>query len=90
MWVRLQDSSTQNETLDHPTVLGVHSNDWNILSGYFHITTRRVVGFGDINAHIYDVNESYQTHHIERDMIPCSTEHRGIMDTKGITNGSLL
>ena len=36
----------------------VHSNDWNILSGHFHVTTKRVVGFGDINAHIYDVHES--------------------------------
>ena len=90
MWDRHPGSFIRNETLDHPTVLGVHSNDWNILLGYYNIKTKRVMGFGGINAHIYDVNESYQPHHIERDMIPCSTEHRGIMDTKGITNGSLM
>ena len=89
MWDRPAGSCQQNDTLDHTAVLGVHSNDWNILAGYVHITTTRVVGFGDIDTHIYDVNESYKTHHIERDMIPCSFEHQDIMDTKGITNGSL-
>ena len=48
------------------------------------------MGLGGLNSHIYDVSESYQLHHTERDMIPCSRAHQGIMDTKGIINGSLM
>ena len=47
------------------------------------------MGFGGLNAHIYDVNESYQPHLTERHMIPWAADHQGIMDTTGFINGSL-
>ena len=70
-------------------MIGVHSNDC-ILLGYYNTKTKQVMGFGGLNAHIYDVNESYQPHHTERNMIPWSTNHQGSMDTTEIINGSLM
>ena len=55
-----------------------------ILFGYYMTTTKRFMGK---EANTYDVGASYPN---KRDMIPCSTEHQGIMDTKGIINGSLM
>ena len=66
----------KNVTLDIASIMDVHSNDWNILLGYYNTKTKRVMGFGGLNAHIYDVNDSYQLHHTER--------------TNGIINGSLM
>ena len=48
------------------------------------------MGLGGLNAHINDVNESYQPHHTVRHMIPWSTHQQGIMDTTGIIDGSLM
>ena len=47
------------------------------------------MGLGGLNAHINDVNESYQPHHTIRHMIQ-STHQQGIMDTTGIIDGSLM
>ena len=58
--------------------------------GYYNNKTKRVMGFGGLNAHIYDMNESSQPHHTVRHMIPWSTHHQGIMVTTGIINGSLM
>ena len=79
-----------NATLDHTNTIGVHSHDWNILLGYCNTTTKRVMGLGGLHSYIYDVSESSQIHHTERDMIPCSTERQGFMVAKGIINGSLM
>ena len=80
----------KNVTLDIASIMDDYSNDWSILSGYYNTKTKRVMGFGGLNLHIYDVNESYQLHHTVRHMIPWSTNHQGIMDTTGIINGSLM
>jgi hypothetical protein len=63
-----------NATLVLPNTIGVHPNEWSTLQGYYNTKTKRVMGFGGLKAHIYDVNESCQPHHTERPMILWSYE----------------
>ena len=58
MWVRPPDSFSQNETLDRPNAIGVHSNEWSILLGYYIINTQRLMSPGGLDSHIYDVGDN--------------------------------
>ena len=58
MWVRPRDSFSQNETLDCPNAIGVHSNEWSILLGYYIINTQRLMSSRGLDSHIYDVGQT--------------------------------
>ena len=58
MWITSPGSFSINETLDHPTVLGVHSNEWSILLGYDIIFTKRYMSPGGLASHIYYVGQT--------------------------------
>ena len=51
-------SFRRNETLDHPTVLGVHSIEWSILLGYDITVMQRYMSPGGLDSHIYDVGQT--------------------------------
>jgi len=84
MWVSPRDSFINNATLERPNTIGVHSNDWSILLGYYNTKTKRVMGCRGFSSHIYDVSESYIVHHTERYTIPWFTEYQGNEDHKRV------
>ena len=51
-------SFTRNETLDHPNTIGVHSNEWSILLGYYITLTQCYMSPGGLDSHIYDVGQT--------------------------------
>ena len=72
MWVRPPDSFSQNETLDRPNAIEVHSNEWSILLGYI-INTQRLMSSGGLDSHIYDVGETSTLIQSKRNVGPTNT-----------------
>ena len=57
MWVSHPDSFINNATMVLPNTIGVHSNEWSILLGYYITYTKRFMSPGGLSSHIYDVGE---------------------------------
>jgi hypothetical protein len=57
MWVSPPDSFIHNATSDYSNTIGVHSNEWSILLGYYITYTKRFMSPGGLSSHIYDVGE---------------------------------
>ena len=70
MCVRPRDSFSQNETLDRPIVLGVHSNEWSILLGYYINDTQRYMSSGGWGSYIHDVDHTSRIIQLKRNVGP--------------------